>query len=158
MSTTERTTGRATGRTTQRTTRRIIGAAAAVVLAAAGAVGGSVPAARAQSGYRVCVAFNSSTDADHVGTGLVVKVRKGAVKRCSDALDWMHEEYATVYPGSTAEQTRWLMTCEDFGRALVDQPVDVCTRRLAEGVVYRYESLYDLLHPQPFGALTEVHR
>jgi len=129
--------------------RRVLSLAGAA-LAALGLAVGAPTAAHAQSGYRVCGVYNSSQSTGAIGTGLVTKVWKDDnTNTCGEKVAWMATYYANAWPGSTAEQSYKMMTCEDFAtRSGISG--DPCPG-MTVNKIYRNYSAYDLVHPQSHG-------
>jgi hypothetical protein len=144
---------------------------AALAVAAVAAVATSpAPPAQAQSGYRVCGVYNSSTSAfvDHgttylvphgqqtVGTGLVVKVAKGGGRTCDSKLGFMRTFYGLAYPGSSAQFSYRMVTCEAFGSSISGTSWDPCAG-LETNKIYYSSSKYDALHPVQYPAFRWWH-
>ncbi|MBF4625426.1 hypothetical protein [Clavibacter sp. VKM Ac-2872] len=134
--------------------------AAAIVPAALLALGlgvtsvltGPAPAAHAERGYRVCGVYNSATGGNY-GTGLVVKIYKDDKNNetCSQKMDYMRRYYAQAYPGSSAQLSFVMVTCELFtSRIGADSIGDECLGTTVNKI-YKYTSRYDALHPSSPG-------
>ncbi|MFT2691005.1 hypothetical protein [Clavibacter zhangzhiyongii] len=116
-------------------------------------------AAEAQSGYRVCGAFHSSTTESMghgiryqfpgggtVGTGLVAKVWIKGGETCESKVGFMQTYYGLAYPTSSADFSFHMVTCEAFGAGISGTSWDPCGG-LQTNKIYRYTSKYDLRHP-----------
>ncbi|MBT1631579.1 hypothetical protein [Curtobacterium flaccumfaciens] len=121
----------------------------ALVIAVAGAVGLGVllspVAAQAEPNYRVCGVFNSASQADGIGTGLVVKVYKNGDATCGSKIDYMDQNYAAAYRGSSAQQKFIMLSCEEFA-SRTGTSGDPCDT-MDVNSIYRFTSAADLLHP-----------
>jgi hypothetical protein len=120
----------------------------ALGLAITGTVAGPAPAAQAVRGYRVCGVYNSARDGGY-GTGLAVRIDKDDedFATCAGKTDYMRRYYADAYPGSSAEVSFVMVTCEVFtARIGFDRGADICPR-MTVNAIYRYTSSFDAVHP-----------
>jgi hypothetical protein len=122
----------------------------AIALGVTGAVMGPAAAAHAESGYRVCGVCNSATGGQY-GTGLMVEIYKDDENNetCTQKMEFMRRYYAQAYPGSSAQLSFAMVTCEVFSSRIgADRGSDEClgpqVNRISE-----YTSGYDRLHPSP---------
>jgi len=125
---------------------------AVIVLAFVVGVSGSMGAlpAEAQSGYRVCGAWNSSDVDGGIGTGLVVKVANGGSSTCAQKLQFMKASYGSAWKGSTAKESFSMITCEEFAAETLMQQaskIDDPCPGMQVNMIYRYYSGLDLVHP-----------
>ncbi|CAD5994453.1 hypothetical protein [Agreia sp. COWG] len=118
--------------------------AAVVVLGSVGLALGAPMAAQAQTGYRVCAAYNSNNGSG-LGTGILMKVKKGDESACGSASAVMHNYYNQAYKGSFDTVETGQLTCEDFASGIGDKN-DPCYQ-LTPGKFYKYTSLHDKLYP-----------
>ncbi|MDA3803838.1 MULTISPECIES: hypothetical protein [unclassified Clavibacter] len=145
--------------------------ASLVTAALATAVVVSAPgdAAEAQSGYRVCGAFNSSTSesmqhgiryhqpvAPTIGTGLVAKIWIRGGETCESKVGFMQTYYGLAYPGSSAEFTFHMVTCEAFGTGITGTSWDPCNG-LETNKIYKYTSKFDFWHPVRYPTINWWH-
>jgi hypothetical protein len=137
--------------------------ATAVIVSAPG------DAAEAQSGYRVCGAFHSSTSeseahgiryhlpgANTIGTGLVTKVWIKGGETCESKVGFMQTYYGVAYPTSSADFTFHMATCEAFGAGISGTSWDPCGN-LETNKIYRYTSKFDLVHPVRYPTISWWH-
>jgi hypothetical protein len=145
-----------------RTATRILSAALAALALSVTAVAVAPPeAAEAQSGYRACGVFNSSTTnfptkdgrpavvaggSHTTGTGLVTKVWMKGGDTCDSKLGFMKLFYDRAYPGSTAIFSFRMVRCEDFSTSIGSMGWDICPT-MTVNKIYRMSSHYDALHP-----------
>jgi hypothetical protein len=143
--------------TMSRTLRRTMLSALAVIgLSMTVAISMPPETAHAQSGYRVCGAWNSAEspgpDSDYwtpghgIGTGLAVKVWMRGGQTCANKLGWMKTYYTVAYPKSSPENSFSMVTCERFAQAIGLGRKDPCPD-LTVNKIYTYTSSFDALHP-----------
>ncbi|MBT1636348.1 hypothetical protein [Clavibacter michiganensis] len=138
-----------------RSRKALLSAALTVVLAGAGAVA-SPAAAYAQSNYRVGGLYNSATDEDGIGTGLVVKIWKGDdTYTCERKVRWMQRFYGTAWTGSYGRIPYYMIDCDLFA-ARTGIPGDPCIH-MSVNKIYRDYSAYDAVHPVREGWVDYFH-
>ena len=131
---------------------------AILVLGLAAGATGPVPAAHAESGYRVCGVYNSSTSDKKFGTGLAVKIAYDdpSNETCSKKQDFMRRYYADAYSGSSGDVSFAMITCETFADRIGYKDGDICFDMDVNGI-YRYTSKFDKEHPST-AAVSFWHR
>jgi len=129
--------------------RLLAGALAALALISASVTLGPAPQAEAQSNYRVCGVWNSTSSRGQIGTGLIVKVYKGGGETCAKKLGFMLSNYGSAWQGSQAKHSFVMMTCEEFGdRSGTGRDPDPCYG-LDVNAIYKFTSPNDRIHPNP---------
>ena len=146
-----------------RMSARLLAAALATLALAGTAVASTPPeAAQAQSGYRVCGTWNSTSDPDaepgkaHIGTGLVTKVWMKGGETCASKVGFMKTFYDVAYTGSKAVYSFRMKTCEDFSTSIGGNGWDVCFN-MDVNKIYKYSSVADLWHPVKHPSLSFWH-
>ncbi|MFT2750924.1 hypothetical protein ACMT9U_15200 [Clavibacter sp. Sh2036] len=125
--------------------RLCLGALAAAGLCLATFVAGPAPAAHAQANFRVCVAWNSSSFANGIGTGLVVKVYKNGDSTCAQKLQYMKDHYPEAYSGSSVQHTAVMIRCESLAERIgVD---GAPCYQLVQNAIYKFTSSGDARYP-----------
>jgi len=123
------------------------GLALLAVFSATLTLAGPAPSAQAESGYRVCGAFNSARSGNEIGTGMVVKIYKYGPDTCASKLGYMQVHYGEVYRGSYPYENFRMITCEDFGTRS-GTGSDPCYG-LVVNHIYTFTSPNDRIHPNP---------
>jgi hypothetical protein len=135
--------------------RAFSGALAILTVTAAVFVLAPTQAAQAQAGYRVCGVHDGSRTVQalrwsgEIGSGLVVKIANGGGRTCDDKLGFMKTYYGQAYNGSKANNSFWMVRCEDFGSAITGNQWDPC-RNLAVNKIYKYSSKFDKKSPDQY--------
>jgi hypothetical protein len=148
--------------------RILLSVMAAAALSLTVTIAAPSDAAEAQSGYRLCGAWNSgeswSPHGDQItrdpksviGTGLVAKVWMKGGETCSSKIAFMQEYYGSAYATSSAKRSFRMIRCEDFAAAISGNEWDPCTN-FEVNKIYRYSSVYDAVHPAPFPVFSLWH-